>query len=158
MFEVIAGGIAGGIVGGGLTGALIWGRGRGRFDEVAAMASAAWGNTNELVANMESYVTREELQGIFAGMAAAEQEQRMQAEMARMQQAQQAELQRLRAMAAQQPAPVFRNEAAAGAFQSEAGGRPAPPDPAQINAQLQQQLASLNQRLQQVTSQRMPQG
>lgn len=168
MFELIAAGLTGGVVGGSLAGLLALGRAGRRIDDLGDFARNTGVRVidleeqargfSEALDQQEAFVTREELQAIFANMAVHEEHQRMQAQMAQAQQAQQAELQRLRMMAMQQPAPVFRNEAAAGAFQAEAGGRPAPPNPAEINAQLQQQLASLNQRLQQVTSQRMPQG
>jgi uncharacterized protein YceH (UPF0502 family) len=107
---------------------------------------------------LEELVTREEVVGAFARMAEAERQRAQEAQVHQAFVAQQAELQRLQAMAYQQPAPMFRAEAASGAFQAEAGGRVPAPSQDELNARLNQQLASLNQRLQQVTGQQMPQG
>ena len=84
-------------------------------------------------------------------MAEAEQQRAMAAQ-------QQAEMQRLQFLAAQQAAPVFRTEASTGTFQAEAAPRPPAPSQDELNQRLNQQLSSLNQRLQQITGQRMPQG
>lgn len=91
-------------------------------------------------------VTRTEVSQAFAQLAAIEQQRQEAARQARWQ-----------AQAMQAPAPVFRTEAASGTFQAETSGRPQPAPPAaDVNALLNQQLAALNERLQQVTSQRMP--
>lgn len=68
------------------------------------------------------------------------------------------QFQQLRQQVAQL-APALRTDAANGTFQQEnAAARAAAqaPTPAEINAMLNQQLSALNERLQQVTSQRMP--
>ena len=61
-----------------------------------------------------------------------------------------------RQRAAQFINPVFRAEAASGTFQAEAGPRGGASPVGDVNALLNQQLTALNERLQQVTSQRMP--
>lgn len=61
------------------------------------------------------------------------------------------QLNQMRAQIAQVQ-PVFRQGAASGAFQ----GDQAAPSAADVNALMAQQLAALNQRLQQVTNQQMP--
>lgn len=68
------------------------------------------------------------------------------------------QFQQLRQQVAQL-APALRTDAVNGTFQQEnAAARAAAqaPTPAEINAMLNQQLSALNERLQQVTSQRMP--
>jgi hypothetical protein len=65
------------------------------------------------------------------------------------------QLNQMRAQIAQAQ-PIFRQGAVNGAFQQENGERPAAPSPAEVNALLTQQLSAINERLQQVTSQRLP--
>jgi len=109
------------------------------------------GFIDEVAGAQQELVTREEVVGAFARMAEAEQQRAMAAQ-------QQAELQRLQFLASQQTAPVFRAEAATGTFQTEASPRPPAPSQDELNQRLNQQLSSLNQRLQQITGQQMPRG
>jgi hypothetical protein len=147
MFATIAAAVGGSVAGGAACGVLtllITGRRISRLEGYIRVVSEA----------QEELVTREEVVGAFARMAEAEQ-QRM---LASQQAAQQAELQRLQFLAAQQVAPVFRTEASAGTFQAEASPRPPAPSQDELNQRLNQQLSSLNQRLQQITGQQMPRG
>jgi hypothetical protein len=145
LVAAAAGSVAGGAVCGVLT-LLITGRRVGQLE----------GWVEALADTRQELVTREEVVNAFGRMAEAEQQRIQEAQMRQAQAAQQAELQRLQFLAAQQAAPAFRAEASAGTFQMEAGVRPPAPSQDELNARLNQQLASLNQRLQQVASQRMP--
>lgn len=144
MFATIAAAVGGSVAGGAACGALtllITGRRISRIE----------GFIDEVAVAQQELVTREEVVGAFARMAEAEQQRAMAAQ-------QQAEMQRLQFLAAQQAAPVFRTEASTGTFQAEAAPRPPAPSQDELNQRLNQQLSSLNQRLQQITGQRMPQG
>lgn len=149
MFATLVTAAAGSVVGGAACGVLtllITGRRINRLE----------GWVDALAESRQELVTREEVVSAFGRMAEAEQQRIQDDHARRAYAAQQAELQRLQFLTAQQVAPVFRTEASTGTFQAESNGRPPVPSQDELNTRLNQQLASLNQRLQQVASQRMP--
>lgn len=120
------------------------------FAGVAIGASCSAGGLRRRIGQLEDVVpelvTRAEVSQAFAQLAVIEQQRQEAARQVRWQQGAGVPMQQ----------PVFRTEAASGTFQAEAAPRGPGPSAAEVNALLNQQLAALNERLQQVTSQRMP--
>ncbi len=104
------------------------------------------GQLEQLSGVIPEMVTRAEVSDAFNQLALIEQQRHAVAQQALME----------RQRAAQFINPVFRTEAASGTFQAEVAPRGGAPSAGDVNALLNQQLTALNERLQQVTSQRMP--